>query len=144
MIYFYQPVLISFSKKWCRGVYKQLQSYKPRLKMIARNLSRNMTVSERKLWSRIRGKQIAQVQFYRQKPIGNHIVDFYAPKARLVIEVDGSQHREAMHREKDRKRDADLSKMGLTTLRFNSREVLTRTDAVVEKIAEAVAKRIKM
>lgn len=112
--------------------------------MIARNLRRNMTVSERKLWSRIRGKQIAQVQFYRQKPIGNHIVDFYAPKAQLVIEVDGSQHREAMHREKDRKRDADLSKMGLTTLRFNSREVLTQTDAVVEKIAEAVAKRIKM
>jgi very-short-patch-repair endonuclease len=64
----------------------------------------------------VRGKQIGPVQFYRQKPVGGYIVDFYAPKAKLVIEVDGSPHREPENLAKDRKRDADLANLGLTVL----------------------------
>ena len=64
--------------------------YNPRLKNIARQLRENMTDSERLLWSRLRGKQVRGIQFYRQKPIGNYIVDFYAAKILLVVEVDGS------------------------------------------------------
>lgn len=60
-----------------------------------------MTESERVLWSRLRGKQLSGIQFYRQKPLGNYIVDFYAPKAKLVVEVDGSQHIRAEHADKD-------------------------------------------
>ena len=75
--------------------------YKTHLKEIARSLRKNMTDSERVLWSRLRSKQILGLQFYRQKPIGGYIVDFYAPKAKLVIEIDGSQHMEAKHFEKD-------------------------------------------
>ena len=74
------------------------------------------------------------VQFYRQKPIGDYIVDFYAPKAKLVVEVDGSQHLTGDHVELDQKRDLYLSGMGLKVMRFNSREVLTNTDEVVEVI----------
>jgi very-short-patch-repair endonuclease len=66
-----------------------------------------MTDAERLLWSRVGGKQIGPVQFYRQKPVGGYIVDFYAPKAKLVIEVDGSQHREPENLAKDRKRDSN-------------------------------------
>ena len=101
-----------------------------------------MTDSERLLWSRLRGKQLKGVQFYRQKPIGDYIVDFYAPKARLVIEVDGSQHEESHHLEKDRRRDDFLTDGGLNVLRFNSNEVLTNIDEITEVIYRTVVERI--
>ena len=66
--------------------------YNPNLKHIARSLRTEMTASEQMLWSRLRKKQLQSTQFYRQKPIGTYIVDFYAPKAKLVVEVDGPQH----------------------------------------------------
>ena len=66
--------------------------YNPALKERARQLRKQMTAAENELWSRLRLKQVLGVQFYRQKPIGDYIVDFYAPKAKLVLEVDGSQH----------------------------------------------------
>ena len=115
--------------------------YNPKLKHPARTLRRNMTDAERLLWSRVRAQQIGQVQFYRQKPLGKYIVDFYVPKARLVVEVDGSQHRTPEHLESDRKRDEALAGMGLMVLRFNSREVMLETDAVVEKIYRIVKER---
>jgi len=68
--------------------------YYPELKPPARVLRRTMTDAEHLLWSRVRGQQIGPVPFYRQKPLGGYIVDFHAPKAKLVIEVDGSPHRE--------------------------------------------------
>jgi len=80
------------------------------------------------------------VQFYRQKPIGDYIVDFYAPKAKLVVEVDGSQHRTGDHVESDQKRDLYLCGMGLKVMRFNSREVLVNTDEVVEVIFQTIKK----
>jgi very-short-patch-repair endonuclease len=67
-----------------------LLRYDPDLKPLARSLRAAMTNTEQTLWSRVRRKQVLGVQFYRQKPIGKYIVDFYAPRARLVIEVDGS------------------------------------------------------
>ena len=91
---------------------------------------------------RLRGKQPAGVQFYRQKPIGDYIVDFYAPKAKLVIEIDGSQHLEDHHAEKDRDRDNYLSRLGLTILRFNSREVLKEIEATLEAIYRTIAERM--
>jgi very-short-patch-repair endonuclease len=63
----------------------------------AREFRKNMTEAEQALWFRLRRKQLLDVQFYRQRPIGNHVVDFYAPSAKLVIEVDGSQHLEKDH-----------------------------------------------
>jgi very-short-patch-repair endonuclease len=117
--------------------------YKAQLKHRARQLRKNMTDSERVLWSRLRGKQLLSVQFYRQKPIGEYIVDFYAPKTKLVVEVDGSQHMEAEHVEKDKHRDEYLAAVGLRVLRFNSREVLEETDAVVEVIYSATEERLQ-
>jgi very-short-patch-repair endonuclease len=66
--------------------------YDPRLKGKARSLRAKLTDAEQRLWARLRRKQILGVQFYRQKPIGNYIADFFAPAVRLVVEVDGSQH----------------------------------------------------
>jgi very-short-patch-repair endonuclease len=109
-------------------------NYNANLKDKARQLRKNLTDSERALWSRLRNKQILDIQFYRQKPIGEYIVDFFAPRAKLVVEVDGSQHRVGDHVQKDRIRNGYLASVGLKVLRFNSREVLKESDAVVEAI----------
>jgi len=115
--------------------------YKPSLKFQARQLRQNLTDSERALWMRLRGKQLLGVQFYRQKAIGDYIVDFYAPKAKLVVEIDGSQHLESPHAEKDKERDEHLCGLGLLVLRFDSRQVLKETEGVTEVIYRTIAER---
>jgi len=117
--------------------------YDRNLKHKARNLRKNMTETERLLWSRLRRKQILGVQFYRQKPIGNYIVDFYAPKAKLVVEVDGSQHFEAKHVEEDKRRDEYLTEQGLCVLRFNNLQVFQELDSVLEVIYETVMRNLE-
>ncbi|MFH1069055.1 MAG: DUF559 domain-containing protein [Candidatus Glassbacteria bacterium] len=116
--------------------------YDRNLKNYSRNLRSNLTDSENKLWSRMRRNQICGVQFYRQKPIGSNIVDFYAPKAELVVELDGSQHLAAGQTIKDGIRDEYLKLQGLFVLRFNSREVLLELEAVVQKIFHTVEARL--
>jgi very-short-patch-repair endonuclease len=112
--------------------------YNPKLKSTGRTLRTNLTDSEQRLWARLRRKQILGVQFYRQKPLGQYMVDFYAPRARLVVEVDGAQHLEAARVEHDQQRTADLERQGLKVLRFNNLEVLQEIEAVVEEIYRAV------
>ena len=86
-------------------------------------------------------KQILGVQFYRQKPIGNYIVDFYAPAVHLAVEVDGSQHFEPAQAEKDKRRTAYLSQTGLRVLRYSDREVLMELELVLEEIFQAVSEK---
>jgi very-short-patch-repair endonuclease len=66
--------------------------YNKSLREYSRALRENMTEAERLLWKKIRGKQLNGYQFYRQKTIGNYIVDFYCPRAKLIIELDGGQY----------------------------------------------------
>jgi very-short-patch-repair endonuclease len=116
--------------------------YNPKLKANARQLRQTLTDSELSLWRRLRGKQLAGVQFYRQKAIGNYIVDFYSPRARLVIEIDGSQHLESPQSTKDRERDEYLGRLGLMVLRFNSRQALKETEAVMDVVYRVIMERI--
>ena len=118
--------------------------YESHLKKSARKLRKNMTDSERVLWSRLRGKQLYGVQVYRQKPIGEYIVDFYIARAKLVIEVDGSQHSLNENADKDRQRDAYMNSGGIQVLRFNSIAVFKETDAVVIVIARAIREHLKL
>lgn len=108
--------------------------YDNRLKKYSRQLRKNMTDTESALWPKIRGKQIKGYQFYRQKPIGNFIVDFYCPKANLIIELDGGQHYTEDGKVKDAARDRYLAGMGLCVLRFSDREILQNISGVLEKI----------
>ena len=112
--------------------------YNPQLKTRARTLRTHLTDAEQRLWSRLRGKQILGIQFYRQKPIGNYIVDFYAPAARLVVEVDGSQHVERAQVTYDKRRSEYLEKLGLKALRFDDRQVLLEIESVAHEIFRAV------
>ena len=99
-----------------------------------------MTDAEELLWKHLRRKQINGVQFNRQKPLLDYIVDFYSAKAKLVIEVDGSQHIEKQHAQKDIKRDEALRNIGLHIMRFDNRQVLLETESVVEEIYRVVCK----
>ena len=117
-------------------------AYNRSLKQIARRLRADMTDSEQILWSRLRKKQLQSIQFYRQKPIGTYIVDFYAPKAKLVVEVDGSQHLGLEHGQNDAERDAYLTSEGLRVLRFSNMQVSEELDAVLEVVFRALTERL--
>ncbi len=101
-----------------------------------------MTDAEQLLWSKLRRKQILGLQFYRQKPLANYIVDFYCAAANLVIELDGSQHFESDHQVKDQERDLMLESLGIVVLRFDNRQVLTELDAVMNVVFSTVEKQI--
>lgn len=114
-------------------------AYEKALKPLSRNLRSNMTDAETMLWSRLRSRQIRGKQFYRQKIIGEYIADFYCPKSKLVIEVDGGQHYTEEGKEKDRQRDEQMTEVGVRVLRFSDRDVLENIDAVMEKIWSEVS-----
>ncbi len=103
-------------------------------KKYSQKLRNNMTDAEKYLWSKIRKKQLKNSQFYRQKPIGKYIVDFYCPKAKLIIELDGGQHYYGKTKEKDKKRDKYLKNIGLKVLRFSDNEVLKNVNCILEII----------
>ena len=115
--------------------------YNRKNKINSRTLRKNQTDAEVVLWSHIRCKQIKNIQFYRQKPIGNIIVDFYAPSVKLVIEVDGGQHFEEDYIQKDYKRDAYLKKLGLKVLRFDNLQILKSIHDVLESILSEITDR---
>ena len=75
-------------------------------------------------------------QFYRQRAIGNCIVDFYCPKAKLVIEIDGEQHYFEEGLEMDKLRDRHTTNLGLRVLRFTNLDVLQNIEGVLEHINE--------
>ena len=112
--------------------------YNKNIKQISRVLRKNMTDAERLLWSKIKGRQIKEVRFYRQKPIGNYVADFYCPRAKLIIEIDGSQHYEEKGIKKDKIRDEYFESLRLKVLRFTNLDVLKNLNGVLEKIYEEV------
>jgi very-short-patch-repair endonuclease len=104
----------------------------------ARRLRRDSTDVERTLWQYLRGAQVMGVSFRKQHPIGNYIVDFCAPSLKLVIELDGGQHADAL--EADSKRTASLQQEGFTVLRFWNNDITGNMDGVRQTITDAVAK----
>ena len=111
-----------------------MKPYAKSLKPLSQKLRSDQTNAERILWNRINRDQLLGFRFNRQKPLLNYIVDFYCPKAKLIIELDGSQHYEADYQEKDALRDAELTSLGFTVMRFSNDEVYFEIEAVVEQI----------
>ena len=87
----------------------------------ARKLRKNMTPWERKLWYCFLNKY--PVRFHRQTPIGRFIVDFYCPKAGLIVELDGGGHYDPEVRIKDEERTKILEKDGMKVIRFSNRDI---------------------
>ena len=106
----------------------------------ARRLRREMTPSERKLWYLFLRKY--PVKIYKQRIIGRFIVDFYCASAKLVIEVDGSQHYEPQGMAYDAERSAFLSALGLEVLRFSNRDIDRDFRGVCEEIDITIQNRL--
>ena len=100
-----------------------------------------MTNAEHYLWREIRRDRFG-VRFYRQRVFGNYIVDFYCPKAKLIIEIDGSQHFKAAHRARDQNRDRYLLSEGLAVIRFDNLQVLTQMESVLEVMYGVIRERV--
>ena len=98
----------------------------------ARNLRRNPTEAEKRLWSALRGLKLPGSHFRRQVPIGRYIADFCCHDLKLIIEVDGGQHNESAE---DVVRTEWLESQGYTVLRFWNNEVLENLDGVMAKVA---------
>jgi very-short-patch-repair endonuclease len=104
----------------------------------ARELRHTLTEAEIRLWKRLRMQQVEGVRFRRQHAIGSYIVDFCAPRQKLVVEVDGGQHLEQENY--DGERTAYLDAKGYRVIRFWNNEVSQQMDAVLRVILEALAK----
>ena len=123
-----------FEKGGFRGLCFIMLQYSDHLKKYSRLLRNEMTDAERLLWLKIRGKQLKGFQVYRQKPIGQFVVDFYCPKAKLVIELDGGQHYQKPIAARDKLRDRYMERLGLKVLRFSDKEVFENLTGVLEAI----------
>jgi len=110
----------------------------PQTKHKAIKLRKDPTPAERKLWSRIRNDQLG-VTFRRQHAVGNYIPDFCSPKARLIIELDGSQHLE--QEEYDEERTIYLESLGYKVIRFWNNDVTNKTEEVVLAICQVLEER---
>jgi len=98
----------------------------------AQQLRRNLTDAERRLWSKLRRRQVDGFYFRRQAPVGSYVVDFICLEQKLVVEIDSSQH--ASEQAADAKRTAWLMREGYRVLRFWNNEVLANSEAVIERI----------
>ena len=115
--------------------------YNKNLIQNAKNFRKNMTKEERHLWYDF--LRTYYVKFNRQKVLGKYIADFYSAKAKLVIELDGSQHYEQINVEKDTERTKYLEQFGLTVLRIPNNYVNQHFRETCEYIDSVVKERIK-
>ena len=106
----------------------------------ARQLRRNLTDAERKLWFALRHGQIDGLKFRRQHGIDIYVVDFSCPAALLVIELDGGQH--AGRTGQDAARTRALEKHGYTVIRFWNNEVMQNLEGVLEEIQRVARARL--
>lgn len=102
----------------------------------ARELRRNQTEAELRLWGILRGRRIANAKFRRQVPIGPYIADFVCREVGLIIEADGGQHSDQVAY--DTRRTAWLEAQGYDVLRCWNMDILEETDGVIERIASEV------
>ena len=100
-------------------------------------LRRSQTEAEKKLWENLRNARFQGHKFFRQYGIGHYIADFYCPKSKLVIEVDGINHSSKDGIEYDKEREKYLSALNIKTLRLLNQEVLENSDQTLRKIEKA-------
>ena len=105
---------------------------RPSTKEKRRKLRKSQTETENLLWAKIRGQQINGFRFLRQYSIDEYILDFYCPKLRLAIELDGGQHVHAVLY--DRERDSYLERLGIHVVRFWNQEVKDSIEIVIARI----------
>ena len=104
----------------------------------ARELRREQTQAEAKLWRLLRERQFGGLKFRRQHPVGGYIVDFYCHERKLVIELDGGQHDEKTQIRYDMQRTRTLEDLGVRVLRFWNSDVSSNLIGVLQTIWDAI------
>ncbi|HMM63708.1 MAG TPA: DUF559 domain-containing protein [Mesorhizobium sp.] len=107
------------------------QPVSSRNRHFARTMRKEATEAEDRLWQELRGRRLDRIKFRRQAPIGNYIADFVCLEARLIVEIDGSQHADSDY---DRWRDMALNERGFRVLRFWNDDVLRDIGSVCDTI----------
>ncbi len=103
-----------------------------------RNLRKNQTEAEKKLWYKLQNRQLGNAKFRRQFSVGQYIIDFYCPQYRLGVEVDGGQHYDDKGIQYDAQRTKELAKAKIQIIRFSNLEVLNNIEGVCEEVLKAV------
>jgi very-short-patch-repair endonuclease len=106
-----------------------------------RQLRKNMTYCEKLVWMYLRKKQFG-IRFLRQYSVDKYVIDFYTPKLKLAVEIDGDVHNIPEQKEHDEKRQGKLEQFGITFVRITNEELLGNPNKAFEKI-ESVIKKIK-
>jgi len=101
---------------------------------IARGLRENATETEKVLWQRLSRRQIEGFKFRRQQPIGQYVPDFVNFKKKLIIELDGGQHK--IQKDEDKKRDDWFEERGFKVLRFWNNDVFENLEGILEVVRE--------
>jgi very-short-patch-repair endonuclease len=117
---------LHFNRRSERGTRKRLRSH--------------ATAAEQRLWQQLKGRRLG-AKFRRQYSVDAYVLDFYAPRARVAIEVDGDSHYTAAAIAYDRERTAHLNRFGIDVLRFTNLEIGKHLDQVLESIRDAVHRR---
>ena len=104
------------------------------IRSYAKQLRRELTKEERRLWYLLRSRRFADFKFRRQHPVGNYILDFACCKTHLAIELDGGQHDE--NQEYDLQRSRWLNQKGWNVIRFWNNDLWNNEEAVLEKVLE--------
>ena len=103
-------------------------------------LRKNMPEPEVILWSKLKGKSLNGFKFRRQYSVGKFVIDFYCPKLKLAIEVDGNSHYTENAEDRDRERQYIIESFGISFLRVTNKEVYENIDGVMVKIIQCLDK----
>ena len=109
-----------------------------KLQDFARTMRKQPTEAEDRLWQALRDRRLMRLKFRRQMPVGRFIADFICLEAKLIVEVDGSQHGGSL---RDSERDQELSRRGFRVLRFWNDDVLRELDSVCDTIIAVARER---
>jgi len=116
-------------------------SYNPKLKDYARELRKNSTLSEVLIWQKVKGKSLG-VEFHRQVPLHEYIVDFYCHELKLAIEIDGKSHEYKY--DYDQKPQDKIARYGVTFLRFTDLEVKKEMFSVMLALEQRVCELLEI
>ena len=110
----------------------------PTLVKFSRQLRKDQTPWEKKLWMHLKGRKFSGVKFRRQSPLGKYIYDFSSFEKKIIIELDGSGHAEENVMAKDKDKQDYVQSLGYKVLRFNNNDVQDNLEGVLEVIRLAV------
>ncbi len=111
--------------------------YNPGLRKFAIELRKSSTLGEVLLWKQIKGRKLG-IQFHRQIPVHEYIIDFYCHELKLAIEVDGGSHDNPIQKEKDLIRDYNLEQLGITIIRISDWDVKRNMSSVVRFLGSRI------